>query len=63
MPGPDGEKGLGATLIGGAGGGFLGHEMGGGILGSLAGAVVGAIGMLHLLSKRSERNADFPSRS
>jgi hypothetical protein len=46
MPGPDGEKGLGATLLGGAGGGFVGHELGGGVLGSVVGAVVGAIGKL-----------------
>jgi hypothetical protein len=33
--------------------------MGGGILGSLAGAVVGAIGTFHSLSRHSERNTDF----
>ena len=43
-PGQDGEKGLGATLVGGASGGFLAHKVGGGLLGSLAGAVAGAIG-------------------
>jgi hypothetical protein len=43
-PGQDGERGLGATLVGGAGGGFLAHEVGGGVLGTIAGTVVGAIG-------------------
>lgn len=40
----EGERGLGATLIGGAGGGFLGDKLGGGVLGTLGGIVAGAIG-------------------
>lgn len=43
--GPEGEKGLGSTLLGGAAGGFAGHKMGGGFLGSAGGAVLGAVGM------------------
>jgi len=43
-PGPNGERGLGATLIGGGAGGFVGHEMGGGVIGTVLGSVVGAIG-------------------
>ena len=27
---PDGEKGLGSTVVGGAAGGYMGHKMGGG---------------------------------
>ncbi|KAJ5974316.1 hypothetical protein N7481_011526 [Penicillium waksmanii] len=43
--GPEGEKGLGSTLVGGAAGGFAGHKLGGGFLGSAAGAAIGAVGM------------------
>ncbi|KAL9062538.1 MAG: hypothetical protein Q9157_008835, partial [Trypethelium eluteriae] len=38
------EKGLGASLLGGAGGAFVGHEMGGGALGTILGIGAGAIG-------------------
>jgi hypothetical protein len=40
----EGDRGLGSTLIGGAGGAFLGNKMGGGTLGTLGGLVAGAIG-------------------
>lgn len=43
--GPEDEKGLGSTVVGGAAGGYAGHKLGGGLLGSAAGAVLGAIGM------------------
>ncbi|KAJ5614865.1 hypothetical protein N7528_008519 [Penicillium herquei] len=43
--GPEGEKGLGSTLVGGAAGGFAGHQMGGGFLGTAGGAILGAVGM------------------
>lgn len=43
--GPEEDKGLGSTVIGGAAGGYAGHKLGGGLLGSAAGAVLGAIGM------------------
>ncbi|KAJ5999912.1 hypothetical protein N7481_000321 [Penicillium waksmanii] len=43
--GPQNEKGLGSTVVGGAAGGYAGHKVGGGFLGSTAGAVLGAIGM------------------
>lgn len=42
--GPEGEKGLAATVVGGAGGAFAGHKYAGGALGTLGGAVVGALG-------------------
>lgn len=42
--GPEGEKGLGSTLLGGATGGFAGHKMGGGFMGTAGGAVLGAVG-------------------
>ncbi|MCJ1429973.1 hypothetical protein MMC29_007888 [Sticta canariensis] len=47
-------KGIGATLVGAAGGGLLGHEIGGGALGTLGGALAGAIGA-NALEKRHER--------
>lgn len=37
------ERGLGATVLGGAGGAFLGHEMGHGKMATLGGLAVGAI--------------------
>lgn len=43
--GPEGDKGLGSTLLGGAAGGFAGHKLGGGFLGTAGGAVLGAVGM------------------
>jgi hypothetical protein len=55
--GQDGEKGLGATLIGGASGGFLGHKAGGGMLGTVLGSVIGAIGanaVEHKVKKHEE---------
>lgn len=44
QPGPDGERGLGATLVGGGAAGWAAHKAGGGLLSSLAGAAAGAIG-------------------
>lgn len=54
--GPDGgkERGLGATLVGASGGGFLGHELGGGALGTIGGAIAGAIGA-NMLEKRHHK--------
>ncbi|KAJ5567913.1 hypothetical protein N7450_010399 [Penicillium hetheringtonii] len=43
--GPEDERGLGSTLVGGAAGGYAGHKLGGGFLGSAAGALIGAVGM------------------
>lgn len=45
VEGPEGEKGLGSTVIGGATGGFAAHKMGGGKLATAGGAVLGAVGM------------------
>ncbi|KAJ5725013.1 uncharacterized protein N7483_006370 [Penicillium malachiteum] len=47
-PGPgcaEGDKGLGSTLVGGAAGGYAGHQMAGGFLGTAGGAILGAVGM------------------
>ncbi|KAJ6143794.1 hypothetical protein N7471_003247 [Penicillium samsonianum] len=45
--GPEGEKGLGATVLGGAGGAFVGHHVGKksdhGKLGAVGGALAGAV--------------------
>merc|ERR1711981_819910 len=38
--GPEGERGLGKTLLGGTAGALLGHQAGHGMLGALGGAVV-----------------------
>ncbi|KAL8722321.1 MAG: hypothetical protein Q9225_001169 [Loekoesia sp. 1 TL-2023] len=38
------SRDLGSALLGAAGGGFLGHKYGGGALGTLGGAVAGAVG-------------------
>lgn len=43
--GPPDEKGAGSTVVGGAAGGYAGHKLEGGLLGSVAGALVGAMGM------------------
>lgn len=45
LGGPQDDKGLGSTVIGGAAGGYAGHKLGGGFLGSAVGAVLGAVGM------------------
>ena len=37
------ERGLGATLIGGSGGAFLGKKLGGGGLGTMGGGILGAV--------------------
>ncbi|KAJ5613733.1 hypothetical protein N7528_007387 [Penicillium herquei] len=39
----DSERGLGSTLIGGAGGAYVGHQMGGGMA-TAGGAIIGALG-------------------
>lgn len=46
MPGQPGqdERGLGATLLGGGAGAYLGHAAGGGVLGTLGGVLAGAVG-------------------
>jgi len=50
----DGERGLGSTLIGSAGGAFVGHKLGGGPLGTIGGLVAGAIGANVLDSKHDK---------
>jgi hypothetical protein len=37
--GPDGERGLGKMMLGAAGGGMLGHQVGHGGLGAIGGAI------------------------
>lgn len=41
---PEGERGLGSTIIGGAAGGYAGHKLGNGKLATAGGAVLGAVG-------------------
>lgn len=48
------EKGLVSTLAGAAGGGYLGHELGGGAIGTVGGLLAGAIGAREL-EKRHEK--------
>ena len=48
------EKGLVSTLAGGAGGAYLGHEIGGGAIGTVGGLLAGALGAREL-EKRHER--------
>ena len=50
------EKGIGATLVGGGAGAFLGHELGGGALGTVGGMIAGAVGA-NALERRHERYA------
>lgn len=66
-PGPDvfggreGQKGIGAQLLGGAAGGLIGHELGGGLIETFGGAVIGAIGAKvaegQLEKRRSKKEA------
>lgn len=42
--GPEDDRGLGSTLVGGAVGGYMGHQAGGGMA-TLGGAALGAGGM------------------
>lgn len=43
--GPGGEKGLGSSVLGAAGGGLLGNKLGAGMMGTAGGALAGAAGM------------------
>lgn len=54
----DKEKGLGASVLGGAGGALIGNKMGGGALGTIGGIVLGAIGG-NALEERHEKYAPF----
>ncbi|CAH0057532.1 unnamed protein product [Clonostachys solani] len=57
MTGPDGERGLGATVVGGGTAGWAAHKSGSGMLGSLASAAAGAIGANFLENKlKKHRN-------
>ncbi|KAL8702703.1 MAG: hypothetical protein Q9201_004124 [Fulgogasparrea decipioides] len=51
------SRDLGATLIGAAGGGFLGSRYGGGALGTIGGAVAGAVGA-NLAEKEWDKHKD-----
>ncbi|CAF9935877.1 MAG: hypothetical protein HETSPECPRED_009934 [Heterodermia speciosa] len=55
------EKGLASTLAGAAGGGYLGHKIGGGAIGTVGGLLAGAIGAREL-EKRHERHKRERSR-
>ena len=48
------ERGIGATIVGASGGGFLGHELGGGVLGTIGGMIAGAVGA-NALEHRHEK--------
>ncbi|TRX93584.1 hypothetical protein FHL15_005556 [Xylaria flabelliformis] len=52
----DGERGLGATLLGGGAGGFLGHKLGKGKFGTLLGSAVGAVAANVIENKLEGRN-------
>lgn len=39
------ERGFGSTVVGGAVGGYMAHEMGAGAMGTAGGAALGAAGM------------------
>lgn len=58
----DGERGLGATVLGGAGGAFLGHKMEHGALGTIGGLAIGAIAANafehHEKKKKEERRQE-----
>ncbi|KAI1453874.1 hypothetical protein F4805DRAFT_356241 [Annulohypoxylon moriforme] len=56
--GEDGERGLGATLIGGGAGGFLGHKLGKGKLGTMLGSAVGAVAANMIEHKFERRNSN-----
>ena len=53
--GKEGERGLGAQILGGAVGGIAGHELGGGVLETLAGVAAGAIGAKVLENQHEKR--------
>jgi len=55
VAGQEGDRGLGATLLGGAGGALLGHKTAGGGLGTLGGMLLGAIGA-NVLENKHEKN-------
>ncbi|KAF1992219.1 hypothetical protein K402DRAFT_1293 [Aulographum hederae CBS 113979] len=57
----EGDRGLGATLLGGAAGGFAGHKMGGGTLATLGSAVVGAWGANKLEDKHEKKRRSIKS--
>ncbi|KAL9109841.1 MAG: hypothetical protein Q9227_005544 [Pyrenula ochraceoflavens] len=40
---PEGERGLGGALAGGAAGAFFGHKQGHGVLGTIGGAIMGSL--------------------
>ncbi|CAG9940392.1 unnamed protein product [Clonostachys rosea f. rosea IK726] len=57
MVGAEGERGLGATVVGGGAAGWAAHKAGSGMFGSLASAAAGAIGANFLENKlKKHRN-------
>ncbi|KAF2747817.1 TPR-like protein [Sporormia fimetaria CBS 119925] len=54
----EGERGLGSTLVGSAGGAFLGSKLGGGTLGTVGGMVAGAIAANMLGDKKDKKKKD-----
>ncbi|KAK3721963.1 hypothetical protein LTR37_002779 [Vermiconidia calcicola] len=53
--GKEGQRGLSAQVLGGAMGGLAGHEFGGGVLETLGGMVVGAVGAKVLENEHEKR--------
>ncbi|MCJ1370536.1 hypothetical protein MMC20_001749 [Loxospora ochrophaea] len=53
-PSHEKERSIGAAIAGGAGGAFLGHELGGGPLATIGGMIAGAIGA-NALEQRHEK--------
>jgi hypothetical protein len=60
--GSNGERGLGASLVGAGAGAFLGHEIKGGAVADIGGAIIGAIAAnafeKHEKKKRARRDAE-----
>jgi len=56
------EKGIGAGLLGGAGGAMLGHELGGGGIATIGGLIAGAIGANMLESRHEKQRKDKQSQ-
>ncbi|KAK6819629.1 glutamine rich nitrogen starvation-induced [Apiospora arundinis] len=60
--GEDGERGLGASLIGGGAGSFLGHKLGKGKLGTFLGGAAGAVAANVIESKFKNRRNSHSSQ-
>lgn len=62
----EGERGIGATIVGGATGGLLAHKAGGGLITSVIGSVAGAVGaniIENKLEKHKKHKKDKKKKS